>query len=67
MVRHGWRLTALLIAVGAEWGGTEVDAADTPHIVVIVADDLGKADLGYRGSPTLTPTRPSSPWRTSPR
>jgi hypothetical protein len=31
MVRHGWRRTALLIAVGAGWGGTEVDAADTPH------------------------------------
>jgi arylsulfatase A-like enzyme len=30
-------------------------AADKPHIVVIVADDLGNADLGYRGSPIRTP------------
>jgi arylsulfatase A-like enzyme len=26
-----------------------------PHIVVVLADDLGNADLGYRGSPIRTP------------
>jgi arylsulfatase A-like enzyme len=30
-------------------------ASDKPNIVVIVADDLGNADLGYRGSPIRTP------------
>jgi len=30
-------------------------AAAPPNFVVIVADDLGNADLGYRGSPIRTP------------
>ena len=30
-------------------------AADKPNIIVVVADDLGNADLGYRGSAIRTP------------
>ena len=30
-------------------------AAGKPHVVVILADDLGNADLGYRGSSIKTP------------
>ena len=30
-------------------------AADQPNVVIILADDLGNADLGYRGSKIKTP------------
>lgn len=33
----------------------DIVAADTPNIVIILADDLGNADLGYRGSDISTP------------
>jgi len=35
--------------------GTTVQAADQPNIIFIMADDLGNADLGYRGSDIKTP------------
>ena len=35
--------------------GGSVAAAEAPNIVVVVADDLGNADLGYRGSRIATP------------
>ena len=34
---------------------TTAQAADRPNIVFILADDLGNADLGYRGSDIKTP------------
>jgi len=35
--------------------GTAAQAADQPNIIFIMADDLGNADLGYRGSDIKTP------------
>ena len=36
-------------------GSVIAQAADRPNIIVILADDLGNADLGYRGSDIKTP------------
>lgn len=35
--------------------GPQAAAAERPNIVIILADDLGNADLGYRGSSIRTP------------
>jgi arylsulfatase A-like enzyme len=35
--------------------GKPASAADRPNVVIILADDLGNADLGYRGSDIKTP------------
>lgn len=43
----------VLAALGLSAG--RLLAVEKPHIVVIVADDLGNADLGYRGSKIGTP------------
>jgi arylsulfatase A-like enzyme len=45
-----------LMAAGLVGGFTAAQAADTkPNIVIILVDDLGNADLGYRGSDIKTP------------
>ena len=47
-----------LVAFVLSGGGVEfgvANAADKPNIVIILADDLGNADLGYRGSKIKTP------------
>lgn len=48
------RLAALLLGFAAVLGLAAAAAAETPpNIIYIVADDLGHADTGYTGSPTI--------------
>lgn len=49
-----FRWCGALLAFLCHAGGS-CAIAGPPHIVVIVADDLGNADLGYRGSAISTP------------
>ena len=39
----------------APTGALQAGSTSNPNIVVIVADDLGWADVGYHGSPIRTP------------
>lgn len=52
-MRSRLAMMALMVALHAIQ--FQARAADRPNIVVIVADDLGNADLGYRGSDIKTP------------
>ena len=52
------RLAILIVtAIVGSWPflGSHVTAGQKPNIIVILADDLGNADLGYRGSKIRTP------------
>ena len=46
---------SLILAVIILLLATAVQAAEQPNIIFIMADDLGNADLGYRGSDIKTP------------
>ncbi len=52
---RSWRQLWLLGLFCLVWSGVARAAAPKPNIVFIMADDLGFADLGYRGSPIKTP------------
>jgi arylsulfatase A-like enzyme len=47
------RLVLALVLVCA-WA-SDVEAADAPNIVILLADDLGWNDVGYHGAPIETP------------
>ena len=49
-------LTGIALACGVIGLASAAHAqSDKPNVVVILADDLGNADLGYRGSDIRTP------------
>src|SRR4029078_11911757 len=58
-MKTNWTQTLLatdLLGVTASFISSDVNAADKPNIVYIVADDLGWEDVGYHGSDIQTPT-----------
>jgi len=51
------RIASVVAALGCLFlTAAGLQAADKPNIVLILADDLGNADLGYRGSGIRTPS-----------
>jgi len=57
-MKTNWTQTLLataLLGVMASFISSDVNAADKPNIVYIVADDLGWKDVGYHGSDIQTP------------
>jgi arylsulfatase A-like enzyme len=55
MTRSPWLRFLALASVWCGCPAGKASAAEKPNIVVILADDLGNADLGYRGSKIKTP------------
>ena len=52
---HSRRLMVLLTILFSFAFGYAGHTAEQPNVIFIMADDLGNADLGYRGSDIITP------------
>jgi hypothetical protein len=50
-----WPAAALALAAAVGVPARPARAAAHPNVVILLADDLGFADVGYRGSPIATP------------
>lgn len=55
MKRPQFSCLGAVLTLVTSWAAGPTWAGQQPHIVVILADDLGNADLGYRGSKIKTP------------
>lgn len=52
--RWGWQ--SVVCSLGLVWLAGMATAAEKPNVLILLADDLGWADIGYRGSPIATPS-----------
>ncbi len=50
---NGWRCLGILGGLSFSLFLTQAHADPRPNVVIILADDLGYADVGYRGSPDM--------------